>query len=198
MTLPLLAEAPLVPSAGVGPFGRSDYESLPEEPRCELIHGRFFVSPSPSGRHQTVVLALFRWLHGIARKAGGRALAAPLDVHLNEHTVVQPDLVYISSARKGIVQAAIEGAPNLVIEVVSPGTARLDRGEKLRAYARASVAEYWIVDPQERQIQFLRGAEGMFVVELSDGTLYRSGVNPEIELDLEELWRDVALDLGEE
>jgi Uma2 family endonuclease len=196
MAIPLLKDVPLAPPDDLGPYRRKDYEALPDQPRCELIYGRFYVSPSPLLLHQIVVGLLYERLLRIARTSRGRAFVAPLDVHLASHSVVQPDVVYVSPSRKGILQSRIEGAPDLLIEVLSPGTARNDRGEKLRLYAESDVREYWIVDPMERQIEFLRNDGGRFVVALSQGAEYRSAVLPEIRLNLLDFWQEVAEQLS--
>ncbi len=196
MAVALLKEPPLSPYTELGPYRRKDYEALPDEPRCELIFGRFFVSPSPLVLHQFVVLLLGRILDQIARDSGGLALVAPLDVHLADHSVVQPDVLYISAARMGIAQRWVEGAPDLLIEVLSPGTVRRDRGDKLALYADSGIREYWLVDPVERQIEFLVNEDGRFVVALPEGEEYRSQVLPEIHLNLPAFWKEVEDRLG--
>ncbi|HVT60772.1 MAG TPA: Uma2 family endonuclease [Thermoanaerobaculia bacterium] len=197
MAVDFLTEAPLAPPADLGPYRRQDYEALGEdEPRCELIFGRFYLSPSPIPLHQLISLILVRLLDPIARAKGGLAFVAPLDVELAAHSVVQPDVIYISAQRRGIIQKRIEGTPDLVVEVLSAGTARRDRGEKLRLYAESGVGEYWVVDPLERQIEFLVNDGGRFVVSVPSGAEYRSQLLPEISLDLASFWREVAEQLG--
>ena len=146
------------------------------------------MTPSPPPLHQIVALVLWRWLDDIACQSGGLALAAPLDTALADHTVVQPDVLYVTRERISIVRERIEGAPDLVIEVLSPSTAWRDRGEKLRAYAEFGVREYWPVDPVARHIEFLVNHEGRFEVALPLDGIYRSGVFPEVTLDLAEMW----------
>jgi len=192
MSLALLDESPIAPPSDLGPHRRKDYEVLPDEPRCELIFGRFYVSPSPAGPHQTVALQIARLLDDIAVAAGGLAQIAPMDVALAEHSVVQPDVLFLSKERRSRMAERVEGAPDLVVEVLSPGTARRDRGEKLRLYAESGVREYWIVDPAEKQIEFLVNDDGRFVVALPADREYRSSVLPELRLDLETFWQEVA------
>src|SRR5436305_4863733 len=127
MSVALLKAPPLSPPADLGPYRREDYETLPGEPRCELIYGRFYVSPSPTIVHQVVAGLLYQHFYGIARTTGGKAYIAPLDVNLADHSVVQPDILYVSSRRRAILQERVEGVPDLVAEVLSPGTARRDR-----------------------------------------------------------------------
>ncbi len=197
MAVALLKEPPLSPYTDLGPYRRQDYEALSDdEPRCELIFGRFYVSPSPLILHQIVVSLLWRVLDQIAEISGGLALLAPLDVHLADHSVVQPDVLYISAARREIAQRWVEGAPDLLIEVLSPGTARRDRGDKLALYAASGIREYWIVDPVERQIEFLVNESGRFVVALPAGEQYRSRALPEIHLDIPLFWKAVEDRLG--
>jgi Uma2 family endonuclease len=186
-----LAESPFSPASTLGPFRRADYARLPDEPRCELIYGRFYLSPSPTSLHQIIVSLLWRRLDDIASKSGGTAFVSPLDTALSDHTVVQPDILYVTPERKSIVRERIEGAPDLVVEVRSPATARRDRGEKLRAYAEFGVREYWLVDPPARQIDFLVNRDGRFQVDLPLDEVYRSEVLPEIELDLAGFWNEV-------
>lgn len=115
-----------------------------------------------------------------------------MDVTLADHSVVQPDVVYVSRERREVLEERIEGPPSLVVEVISPGTVRRDRGEKLKLYAESEVDEYWIVDPVERQIEHLVLRGGEYVVALPDGPVYRSTVLPKIVLDVEEFWGEVA------
>ncbi len=110
---------------------------------------------------------------------------------LADHSVVQPDVIYTSAARLGILGKRIEGAPDLVVEVLSPGSARHDRGGKLSLYAEAGVREYWIVDPETRHVELLVNEDGRFVVSLPAAGVYRSQQVAEIHLDVAEFWREV-------
>ena len=188
MAVALLKEPPLTWTESLGSYRLADYDRLPDEPRCELLFGRFYLSPGPSLLHQLLAFLLGQKLDGIAMRAGGLSISVPVHVVLAPHSVVQPDLVYLSAACSARAGARIEGTPDLVVEILSPGTARRDRGEKLALYAAAGVLEYWIVDPVERQIEFLVCREGRFTVALPSGREYRSQALPEVRLDLEELW----------
>lgn len=198
MALALLDDLPAYPTFDLGPHRRAEYEELPETPRCELIFGRFYVSPSPSLLHQIAALMLWRILDGISRTTGGLAVAAPFDVALFDHSVVQPDVLYFSSARRKLVRNRAEGAPDVVVEVVSPGSERKDRIQKLRLYAQAGVQEYWLVDTASRQIEFLDLHEGYYRVVVPEGPIYQSANLAEIRIDLEEYWREVVERLGED
>ncbi|HEY0782795.1 MAG TPA: Uma2 family endonuclease [Thermoanaerobaculia bacterium] len=191
MAVTALAESPLFLSSTPGPYRLADYLALPDQPRCELIYGRFYVTASPTPSHQLVASLVWQALYAIAKKGGGIALAAPLDVVLNDHTVVQPDISYFTAARRKIIGRRVEGAPDLVVEILSPRTARTDRGEKMKLYFAAGTREYWLVDLAQRQIEFLVRRDEEFGVILTVGSVYRSRVLPEIELDMEALWREV-------
>jgi Uma2 family endonuclease len=195
MAVEMLRQSPASPSSELGPFRKRDYLELPDEPRCELILGRIYVTPSPTFQHQAVALLLSQRLHEVARHTGGVVAIAPLDVTLADHSVVQPDVIYVSASRLEIVEDRIEGAPDLLVEVLSPGTSRRDRNEKLKLYAESGVREYWIVDSIERQIEFLVNDSGTFHVALPVDDRYRSAELPEVELDVGEIWRQLDRDL---
>lgn len=184
-------EPPFAPRSTLGPYRVADYLALPDVPRCELLYGRLEVTPSPSARHQEVVLRLGRLLLEFAERTGGRAFVAPLDVLLAPHSVVQPDLLLVTRERGSIVGTRVEGAPDLVVEVLSPATGRRDLGEKLRLYAETGVREYWIVDLSTRVLEFLVNREGTFAVRLPERGTYRSEVVGGLELDIEEFWRRI-------
>jgi Uma2 family endonuclease len=132
-----------------------DYRATPEGTRYQLVEGDLHrMSPSPSRFHQEIVLNLAEILRAVARRGGqGNVYVAPIDVYLDDHNVVQPDVVFVSRANAGILaDDGVHGAPDLVIEVVSPSTAQLDKTAKRRVYARSGVKEMWLVDPVLRQI----------------------------------------------
>ena len=179
------------PSSETGPYRAADYWKLPEQQPCELIYGRFCVSPAPTPMHQMVVLLLADTLLQAARKTGSLTLTAPVDVVLADHSIVQPDVLYIRPQHRQIVKDRVEGVPSLVIEVLSPGTVRRDRGEKLKLYATNGVEEYWIVDPLTQQIDFLVNHQNRFEVVLPEDALYQSRGLPEVQIQLVEFWREV-------
>jgi Uma2 family endonuclease len=131
-------------------------------------------------------------LNRLALQTGGMAFVAPLDVTLAEHSIVQPDVIFISHARRQIVRERIEGAPNLVVEVLSPSTVGRDRGEKQQLYATAGVDEYWLVDPLAQQIEFLVREGDRFAVDLPVDGHYRSRVIHGLAIDLLSYWSAVS------
>jgi Uma2 family endonuclease len=149
------------------------------------------VSPSPNTLHQTVSIALASLIFDIARRRGGRALSVPTDVKLDDQTIVQPDVLYIRRERRSIVQRYVDGPPDLLIEILTPHNSRRDRVDKLDLYAQYGVAEYWIVDPNERQFDFLINRGGRFEVHPQLDNRYSSLLCRELEIDLTAFWRSV-------
>ncbi len=178
------------PFSDVGPYRAADYWQLPEGEPVELIRGRFVVSPSPNVLHPTIAGLLYDLLSAAARKTGGKAMFAPMDVILSDDTILQPDLLYISKSRRHIIKQRVEGPPDLVIEIIS-GTSRRDRVEKLDLYAKYVVGEYWIVDPETQLIEFLVNEGGRFVVQSATNDHYQSLRLPEVAIQMAEFWREV-------
>ncbi len=110
--------------------------------------------------------------------------------------MAQPDVLYVSPERQEFVQNWIEGAPDLVVEVLAPSTARIDRLLKLNRYAEAGVREYWLVDPAVRTIEFLVHDGEHFVVHAPNGGTWRSPAVPGIELDIDALWAALERKFG--
>lgn len=138
-------------------FTYYDYSLLPEEPRYELIDGDLLMTPSPTTIHQWISVKLEQALSKyIQRKKQGILLHAPMDVVLSNDDVVQPDIIYITNERKNIIKEEnIRGAPDLLIEILSPSTAERDIVIKRRLYEKHRVREYWIVDPQNKMIEVI-------------------------------------------
>jgi Uma2 family endonuclease len=144
-------------------YTHADLLQIPDDgKRREIIDGELYVTPSPINYHQKILLNLtgafwqFLETHPL-----GELRFAPLDVILGEHDVLEPDLLLVLNEHKDILQDWVRGAPDLVVEILSPTTSARDRGIKLKAYARYGVGEYWIVDPVAQVIEVYRPtAEG--------------------------------------
>jgi Uma2 family endonuclease len=188
---PILIVAPLVLPAGLGRCRRRDYAALPDRQACELLLGRIYGRPRPSVAHDIVLDGAWRQLKLIAAATGGRAYRGPVDIALADHSVVKPDVFYLSAGQRDLVVGQAGGAPDLVVEVLSPETVRQDRREKLSLYARCGVKEYWLLDPEPRVAEFLVNEAGRFVVTLPDAGRHRSPTIAGLTLDLTRLWQSV-------
>ena len=143
-----------MPNPGIK-FTIKDYMSTPDGKRYQLLDGELIVAPSPTTRHQTILFRLARAMDdAVNAYQSGRVWLAPLDVLLSNHDVVQPDILFVSSERADIVaEANVQGAPDLVVEILSPATAQHDREYKRTLYSRHGVREYWLVDPEEDVVE---------------------------------------------
>ncbi|HHT9124785.1 MAG TPA: Uma2 family endonuclease [Candidatus Brocadiia bacterium] len=142
-------------------FTYQDYMHMPEEKRYELIEGEFFMIPSQNEYHQRISGELGFILYGFVKKNKlGSVYLAPFDVVFSDEDVVQPDIIFVSKGRKNIItKDNIKGAPDLLIEILSPKISYRDREIKRKLYFKYSVKEYWIVDPEGQNIEVLSLAE---------------------------------------
>jgi Uma2 family endonuclease len=157
------AEAARSPAAA-----RAAFDALPEGTRAELFQSQIMMAPAPEIFHQDVESTLSWMLNNHIRTHKlGKCWTSPIDVELAPDTVVQPDLVFVAQKRLGIVGTKrIVGAPDLVIEILSPSTATHDLVRKRAAYQLAGVRHYWIVSPEERSLTILT-LNAQHVYELS-------------------------------
>jgi len=144
-----------------------DYRKLPEGAPYQLIGGELVLTPSPTTYHQIISFRLGLQMGNLVmNKELGIVLYAPIDVYLEETETYQPDIIFIAQERLGIIEPArINGAPDLVVEILSPATAYYDLRKKFRVYERCGVKEYWIVDPEEKSVELHLLQEGKFRLE---------------------------------
>ncbi len=140
------------------------YKLLPEGAPYQLIEGELVMTPSPNPRHQIILGRLFIALSTfVEKKKSGIVFVSPIDVYLDEENAFQPDIIFISNEKKGIIKKdGIYGSPDLVIEILSPSTAHYDLREKFKVYERYGVQEYWIVDPEANVIEIYLNKDGKF------------------------------------
>jgi Uma2 family endonuclease len=134
----------------------ADLERAPEDGRrYELYDGEVFAVPAPLPRHQVVAITIAEMLRRCACENGGFCIASPIDIVFSDYDVLQPDVIYFSSARAHLVDIdrVIRHAPDLCVEVLSPSTAATDRGKKMQMSARYRGPEYWIADPAAETIE---------------------------------------------
>ena len=142
-----------------------DYAALPDDGRRYEIHeGELSVTPAPATKHQRLIRKLLVALDAyVSVRRLGEVFVAPYDVILSDTTVVQPDIVYVATDRLGLIsERGIEGPPTLVVEILSPTTAPIDRTRKMELYARHGVPWYWIVDPDARVVEIYRLDAGSY------------------------------------
>ena len=149
-----------------------DYLLFPDDgKRHEVIDGDHNVTPAPKTKHQKVSFNLTVAMGSFVKQKGlGLVLAAPSDVILSDENVVQPDLLFVSTARASIVtEDNIHGAPDLVVEIISETTRKKDEVTKRKLYERFGVQEYWVVDPELETVKIFRRAQQGYsrAVELS-------------------------------
>ena len=136
-----------------------------ECPRYELYRGELIEIPSPTFTHQELVFAICALIkEHVGARGLGRVALAPLDVVFDDENTAQPDVIYVSNENAGIIRGHIYGAPDLVVEILSPSSIRRDRYEKLGLYAEFGVREYWIVDMANRSAEILALRDGRFAV----------------------------------
>ena len=169
------------------------YCLLPEDGKqYEVIDGELFMTPAPKPRHQRIVLRLAEELSRFVRENSlGEVFVAPVDVILDQYTVLEPDVLFISAARLSIVkEEAIEGAPDLVVEVLSPSTFYKDLRKKMTAYSQFGVQEYWIVDPETQTIEIYarRDDKLQLARKFSSGETVASALRPGLRLAVKDVF----------
>ena len=144
-----------------------DYLKTSDDERYELLDGELIMVPAPDMDHQDTVTNLGTALSVFVKERGlGRMYFAPTDVVLSDTDVVQPDLIFISQERGHIrTSANIQGAPDLVVEVLSPSSATRDWREKRELYARHGVTEYWVVDPSNKVLSIMLLEDGVLQIK---------------------------------
>ena len=169
-----------------------DYCATPDDERYELLDGNLMMVPAPNRKHQEVLVRLTRKLGDFTEEHGlGKVYVAPFDVVLSDTDVVQPDMLFISRAREHtLTDDNVRGAPDLVIEILSPSTADRDLGYKYDLYGRHRVLEYWIVDPIAETIAVHRQGDGRLEAAetLSQGDTLRTALLEGLELRLDDVF----------
>lgn len=180
----------------------ADYLTWRFMERVELILGKIFLmSPAPQSQHQFISATLTVEIGSFLKNKDCRIFSAPFDVRLpvtnkngESNTVVQPDLCVICDSSK-IVKKGCNGAPDLVVEIISESTVKRDLHEKYELYEKSGVKEYWIVHPNDKTLSvFLLDDNGKYqpTKPLTYGDIVGSSVLKGFELDLNEVFQDVV------
>jgi Uma2 family endonuclease len=174
-------------------FKADDIWDAPEDGKIyEVIDGELYVTPAPAWRHQCALnklnwpIAAYVYSRGL-----GEVVTAPTGVVLGDENGVEPDLLFLSRERLHLIsERGVEGAPDLVVEVLSPSTQARDRGIKLRRYAAAGVPQYWILDLDAPALEAYRlGEQGYELAgRYGPGAIFRPELFPGLEIPLDDLW----------
>ncbi len=187
-----------VHSTGRRKLTYQDFVQIPDDrDRHEILDGVHYVTPPSVVFHQEISANLFLLLATFVREHKlGSVLYPPIGVVLSAHDIVQPDILFVSNQRRQILtEPNIQGAPDLVIEILSPSTRRRDETLKRRRYEEGGVAEYWLVDPRRKAIRILRRLEGPGFSEAgelfaaSDDTL-TTPLLPGLEISVREVFEE--------
>jgi Uma2 family endonuclease len=189
-----MAVSPALDNQPHGLLTVGDYMRLDDGRRYELIDGELRdMTPAPAPRHQAILMELTLVVTPWVRERGlGEVYFAPFDVVLGPRTVVQPDLVFISRGRDIVDDRNCKGAPDLVVEILSPSSRPYDLEIKRERYERAGIAHYWIVDPDTGTVEELTLAPGGRYERLQARTateVLRPAAFPGLEIDLTKIFR---------
>ena len=185
-----------------GTYSYADYLKWQLQERVELLRGKIFkMSPAPSVRHQRVSINFSGLFFNHFRHSDCELFAAPFDVRLYDRrksvkanqeifTVVQPDLCVVCDAVKLKDNQSCNGAPDLVVEILSPGNTKREMKDKFELYEEAGVREYWLVHPLDESVQIYVLNEADHYIGLQPATeVARSSIFPELSVDLAEVFR---------
>lgn len=178
---------------------RLSYEEYAELPadgkRYQILDGDLDVTPAPTLFHQVVSQRLEDLLLDyIHQRDLGFLLDAPVDVLLDHHTIVQPDLVFVSTSRRHILtEKNIQGAPDLLVEILSPASLRTDRVVKASLYARFAVPSYWIVDPEARSVEAYALSDAGYTLthQPTAPEAFRPAIFPDLVIPLEDVFKPI-------
>lgn len=158
----------------------------------ELLDGELVQKSAPSPRHQKVLAELYDVVKAHVKANDlGTVLFAPVDVFLNEYNAPQPDLVFVAKAREALItDDGIMGAPDLVVEIISPSSVRRDRYDKMRIFKRFALPEVWLIDPANRSVEVhvLTGGEYELASFAAETGEVRSKALPELKVDVAALF----------
>ena len=170
-----------------------DWFNQPDEsPSSELMDGELFMAPPSDIFHQDIAGNIFSPIRSYLRDHPvGKVLVAPVGVVLDEGTALQPDVLFVSNQKRHLVTTrAVEGGPDLVVEILSPSTSRRDRGAKKQKYALHGVVEYWLVDPKKRAVEifYLQDDPEQAALVRTAGANFTSPLFPGLSFTVEEIF----------
>lgn len=165
-----------------------DYQKLKEGDPHQLINGDLIMrEASPSYGHQGILRDVFyQIMNHLKNNPAGETLCAPIDIYLDEENVLQPDIVFVSNERSAITENdGFHGAPDMVIEILSPSTAHYDNNVKKDLYEKHGVKEFWVIDPEDKSVNGFENVDGTFCEFFTGKNVFFSKLlNLEISLEL--------------
>ena len=169
-----------------------DYAKLPEGAPYQLINGEFVMTPAPKPYHQRllkrILISLSKY---VDNHSMGEVLCAPIDVFFSKTETYQSDIIYISKDRLPIIaEDKVEGAPDLIVEILSPTTAEYDLRHKKQIYEQHNVKEYWIVDPIEKSVDVYtnKGNKYELIDKFHKSQVLKSSLIKRLEIDLSDVF----------
>lgn len=178
------------------PYTIDDIYALPPGERAELINGKIYMMGAPSYLHQTLSMELSGTIRDYIRNHKGscQVLHAPLAVTLfeDDKTYVEPDVAVICDKNK-ITNKGINGAPDFIIEIVSPGSRKMDYNTKNALYADAGVREYWIVDPDKKRTTVYRYEEDAAPMIVPFNQLLTVGIYGDLKINISQLLQEIGI-----
>jgi len=173
-----------------------DYLKIDDNNQYELIGGKLILVPAPKTIHQEISGKIYRKVAGFVDNNNlGKVFYAPVDVLLTEKDKPQPDILFVSKERLHIItEANIKGAPDLVIEILSPSTSKWDKVEKSKLYYKHGVKEYWIVDPESKVVEiFMPGEKNWILFQAyDDDDILTSPLLAGLEISLEDIFKSAG------
>lgn len=171
----------------------NDYLHLPEDNRYEIIDGALYMVPAPLTYHQKVSIKLASILNEHAEERTlGEVYPTPIDVIFTDSDIVQPDIIFISNENMSILKREnVQGAPDLVVEILSPSSRKRDREQKHELYSRFGVKEYWITDPDSQMIDLYTLQNQSLILHNSyqQADTLQSIILPELSFPLTSIFR---------
>ncbi len=158
--------APVKPFVPTKRWTYTDYLTLPDDKRYEIINGELMTMAAPSTDHQRCLGKLHRVMDKyLANQPVGESFLAPTDVILSDENTVQPDIVFIAEANRSIIAPhGIVGAPDLIVEIISPSSIQRDHRTKMALYEKFGVKEYWIIDPAWQVVEIYALTDGVYTL----------------------------------
>ena len=158
----------------------------------QLIGGELIIRPTPTPYHQRISRRIeFLLIQYVEGNNLGEVFDSPIDVYFEQTETYQPDVIFISKERLDIIkETRLEGAPDLVIEILSPGTAYYDLRKKFKIYEKYRVKEYWIIDPEEKNIEvYVNKGNRFYLIQNVKSGIAKSEVLKGFQIEIEKIFQ---------